>query len=127
MPVLDFPNSPSLNQLFTNNGQTWYWNGSVWRIYNAQGLPGPTGPTGPVGPTGATGPTGAASTVPGPTGPIGPTGPTGAASTVPGPTGPLGPTGSTGPTGPENQNVDGGTPGSVYGGGVFINAGGVTG
>lgn len=45
MPI-DFPNSPTLNQLFTVNDQTWRWDGSVWRINEAQGIQGPTGPTG---------------------------------------------------------------------------------
>lgn len=123
MTVLDFPSNPVVDQIFTHNGQAWYWDGVAWRIYNAQGLPGDTGPTGPIGPTGPQGEIG----LDGPTGPLGPTGPTGPVSTVPGPTGPLGPTGATGPTGPENMNVDGGAPNSVYGGAITINAGGVLG
>lgn len=121
MTVLDFPSDPVLNQIFTHSGQAWYWDGLAWRIYNAQGLPGDTGPTGPQGPqgnVGPTGPTGPNSIVPGPTGPTGPV------STVPGP---IGPTGATGPTGPENMNIDGGAPNSVYGGAITINAGGVNG
>lgn len=116
MPI-DFPNSPTLNELFTVGDVTWYWDGSVWRISNSQGA---TGPTGPIGPTGPTGPIGA-------TGPTGPTGSTGPVSTVPGPTGPTGPTGSTGPTGPVFQNIDGGTPTTIYGGSPNIDAGGVLG
>ena len=116
MPI-DFPNSPTLNQLFTVNNQTWRWDGSVWRTNEAQGIQGPTGPTGSTGPTGATGPLG-------PTGPTGSTGATGATSTVPGPTGP---TGSTGPTGPIFQNVDGGTATTIYGGASIIDCGNVNG
>ena len=116
MPI-DFPNSPTLNQLFSAGDQLWYWDGSVWRISVAQG---PIGPTGPLGPTG---PTGAASTVTGPTGPTGSTGPTGPT----GATGPLGPTGSTGPTGPIFQNIDGGASNTLYGGTPTIDAGDVNG
>ena len=60
----------------------------------------------------------------------GPQGPTGPVSTVPGPTGDTGPTGSTGPTGPTGpifQNVDAGTPTTVYGGSPTIDAGNVNG
>jgi hypothetical protein len=118
MPI-DFPDSPTLNQLFTVNNQTWRWDGSVWRINEAQGIQGPAGPTGPTGPTGATGSTGTQ----GPTGPTGSTGPT---STVPGPTGPTGstgPTGATGATGDIFQNVDGGSATTVYGGSSIIDCG----
>lgn len=91
MPTpIDFPPSPSLNELYTNGLQTYQWNGSVWRLVRTSAV-GPTGPTGPAGldstAIGATGPTG-------PAGPTGATGPQGAASTVTGPTGATGPTGS---------------------------------
>lgn len=119
--AIDFPNSPTLNQQFTVGQTTWYWNGSVWRLLISEGVQGDLGPTGPTGAIGPTGPTGPVSTVPGPTGP---TGPTGAASTIPGPAGPTGPTG---PTGPENDNIDGGVPNTVYGGSIFINGGNVQG
>jgi len=101
MPI-DFPNSPTLNQLFSAGDQLWYWDGSVWRISVAQG---PVGPTGPTGSQGVTGPTGAASTV----------------------TGPTGPTGSTGPTGPVFNNIDGGASNTLYGGTPTIDAGDVNG
>jgi len=120
MAAIDFPNSPTLNQVFTSGGKTWVWNGSVWNtVTSALGFTGPTGaigPTGPAGaqgatgPTGATGPAGANGTIgvdgaTGPTGPTGatgsqgPTGPTGATGAQ-GATGPTGATGSQGPTGP---------------------------
>lgn len=53
-------------------------------------------------------------------GPAGPTGPAG-------PAGPTGATGSTGPTGPMGgtYNVDGGSPWSVYGGILPLDAGGI--
>ena len=90
MPAIDFPNSPTLNQIYTNGIQTYRWNGTAWRLVRTSAV-GPTGPTGPAGndstAIGATGPTGAQ-------GNIGPTGPTGNASIVPGPTGSTGPTGS---------------------------------
>lgn len=115
MTAIDFPDSPTLNQLFTVGDVTWYWDGSVWRISNSQGA---TGPTGPVGPTGPTGPQG----IQGITGPTGPTGPQGIQG-VTGPTGPTGPTGSTGPTGPIFQNIDGGAANTLYGGTATIDAG----
>ena len=59
MPAIDFPNSPTLNQVFTSGLQTWKWNGTVWLLQGTVGATGPTGPTGPAGATGATGVTGA--------------------------------------------------------------------
>jgi hypothetical protein len=89
MPAIDFPNSPTLNQTYTNGIQTYRWNGTAWRLVRTSAV-GPTGPTGPAGldstAIGATGPTG-------PTGP-GVTGPTGPASVIAGPTGATGATGS---------------------------------
>ena len=97
MPI-DFPNLPALDQEFTVGYTTWVWDTTKWNIKKSLG---PIGPTGSVGPTGPTGPS--------------VTGPTGAASTV------------TGPTGPETANFDGGTATTVYGGGININAGNVSG
>lgn len=91
---IDFPNSPTLNEEFTASGTTWVWDGVKWLIKESLG---PVGPTGPIGPTGPTGPA------------------------ITGPTGPLGPTG---PTGPIFQNVDCGTPVSLYGGVTPIDCGG---
>jgi hypothetical protein len=34
MPALDFPSSPTLNQVYTANGRSWIWNGSAWNPYN---------------------------------------------------------------------------------------------
>lgn len=89
MAAIDFPNSPTLNQTYTNGIQTYRWNGTAWRLVRTSAV-GPTGPTGPAGldstAIGATGPTG-------PTGPS-VTGPTGPSSIIPGPTGATGPTGS---------------------------------
>jgi hypothetical protein len=90
MAAIDFPNSPTLNQTYTNGIQTYQWNGTAWRLVRTSAV-GPTGPTGAPGndstAIGATGPTGAQ-------GVTGPTGPEGAASTVAGPQGVTGPTGS---------------------------------
>jgi hypothetical protein len=57
MPI-DFPNSPTVNQEFTVDGNVWKWTGTTWDIV-LQTVVGPTGPTGLTGLTGATGPTGA--------------------------------------------------------------------
>ena len=123
--MLQFPSSPTIDQVYTYGTRSWSFTGNSWILVPTPVPIGPTGPTGsagdagsagPTGPTGSagdagsaglqgptgwTGPTGAASTV---TGPTGSAGPTGAASTVPGPTGPgvgaTGPTGSAGATGP---------------------------
>ena len=88
--AIDFPSGPTLGDTYSYSGQTYQWNGTVWRLVRTSAV-GPTGPTGPAGldstAIGEIGPTGA-------TGPEGPTGPTGAASTEVGPTGPTGATGS---------------------------------
>lgn len=97
MPI-DFPNSPILNEEFTAAGTTWIWDGAKWVIKESAGPIGPTGPTGPTGATGSTGPIG--------------------------PTGALGPTGATGATGPVFQNIDCGTPVSLYGGVTPVDCGG---
>lgn len=82
MPI-NFPDSPALNDTYTEGARTWVWNGSVWK---SQGTT--IGPQGPTGATGSQGPTG-------PTGPQGATGPTGVTGSQ-GETGPTGPTGATG-------------------------------
>jgi collagen type VII alpha len=61
MAAIDFPNTPSVNDLFTSGSQTWIWTGIAWNLVISQ----------VVGPTGATGPQGSASTVTGPTGATG--------------------------------------------------------
>lgn len=60
MTALNFPDSPTLNQLFTSGTQTWKWDGTVWLLQGTVGATGPTGPSGPAGATGPTGPTGPA-------------------------------------------------------------------
>jgi hypothetical protein len=90
--AIDFPNSPTTNQLFTSSGKTWRWDGEKWIVIYTD-LSGPVGATGPTGVTGLTGATG----LTGPTGLTGATGPTGIGAT--GATGPIGATGPTGPLG----------------------------
>jgi hypothetical protein len=86
--AIDFPNSPTTNQLFTSSGKTWRWDGEKWIVIYTD-LSGPVGATGPTGATGLTGATG-------PEGTPGDPGTDGAD----GATGPTGDTGPTGPTGP---------------------------
>jgi len=31
---LDFPSSPSLNQIYTYGGRSWQWNGTAWDVYS---------------------------------------------------------------------------------------------
>ena len=80
MPI-NFPNSPSLNQVYTFNGRSWEWTGVAWKSVTA--AYGPTGPTGSTGSQGVTGSTGAQSTVTGPTGIQGVTGATGNTGPIP--------------------------------------------
>jgi hypothetical protein len=54
MSAIDFPNSPTVGQLFTVGETTWEWTGVVWEG-SSVAIPGPTGPTGPTGATGSTG------------------------------------------------------------------------
>jgi len=99
--ALNFPNSPSLNDIHNENGTRWQFNGESWtRIVTAgsQGFQGAAGPTGAQGAAGSTGAQGAAGST-GPTGPTGAQGADGADSTVAGPTGPTGAQGAGGPTG----------------------------
>ena len=88
--AIDFPDSPTLNQVFAVGTNSWTWNGSRWNVVRT-GITGPTGPQGAQGLTGATGPAG-------PQGPQGLQGATGATGPQ-GATGPAGPTGATGPQG----------------------------
>lgn len=57
MAVINFPDSPAVNDQFSTNDRTWKWTGVVWESVGVV-VPGPTGPTGPTGATGATGPQG---------------------------------------------------------------------
>lgn len=61
MAAIDFPNTPSVNDTFTDGTSTWMWTGVAWNLVVSP-VVGPTGPTGAaggdssvIGPTGATG------------------------------------------------------------------------
>jgi len=61
---LNFPDSPSLNQVYTSGSNSWQWDGTVWNAISSSqvginGAAGATGATGPAGTNGATGATGA--------------------------------------------------------------------
>ena len=58
--AIDFPNSPTLNEVFTVGGRSWQWNGSVWGLYAAglQGIQGIQGNQGTQGVQGTQGTTG---------------------------------------------------------------------
>lgn len=61
MAAIDFPDTPSVNDQFTDGVSTWVWTGVAWDL-----IVSPV-----VGPTGPTGASGADSSVAGPTGPTG--------------------------------------------------------
>ena len=46
---LDFPSSPTLNQVYTNGQNTWSWDGTAWNATSSALIVGITGPTGPTG------------------------------------------------------------------------------
>ena len=68
MAALDFPDSPSLNQIYTANSVSWEWNGNAWiRLADpgadgSQGAQGAQGVQGAAGAQGAQGVQGAAGT-----------------------------------------------------------------
>ena len=123
--AIDFPSSPTINQIYTFGGRSWQWNGTGWDIYSSgtsgntgatgpqgiQGVTGNTGGTGPQGIQGVTGNTGANGTN-GATGNTGATGSQGLQGVTgnTGGTGPQGIQGTTGATGPQGiQGVTGNT------------------
>ena len=54
MAAFDFPNSPSTNDVYTANGVSFKWNGTIWqRISASTGAQGSTGSSGPTGAQGA--------------------------------------------------------------------------
>ena len=54
MAAFNFPNSPSTNDVYTANGVSFKWNGTIWqRISASTGAQGGTGSTGPTGAQGA--------------------------------------------------------------------------
>ena len=112
MSAFDFPNSPSTNDVYTANGVSFKWNGTIWqRISASTGAQGATGPTGAQGAQGHQGATGA-------TGAQGATGPTGAQGAqghqgVTGATGAQGAQGATGPTGAQGAQGHQGATGAT--------------
>jgi len=66
MPI-DFPDSPTVNDVHSVGNRNWRWTGVIWESVGTLGPTGPTGPIGETGATGPTGPTGADSFVTGPT------------------------------------------------------------
>jgi hypothetical protein len=54
MAAIDFPNTPSVGDLFTVNDITWEWDGIVWTGIGTP-VAGPQGPEGPQGPKGEDG------------------------------------------------------------------------
>ena len=54
MAAFNFPNSPSTNDVYTANGVSFKWTGTIWqRISASTGAQGSSGPTGPTGAQGA--------------------------------------------------------------------------
>jgi hypothetical protein len=35
--MINFPDAPTINQLFTTAGKTWLWNGTKWIAYTSGG------------------------------------------------------------------------------------------
>ena len=101
MAAFDFPSSPSVNDVYTANGISYKWDGTVWKRVSATGAQGPTGATGSQG---ATGPTGAQ----GHQGSTGNTGGTGATGSQ----GAVGAQGATGATGSQGATGSGGATGA---------------
>ena len=40
MAALNFPTSPTLNQIFTANGKSWKWDGTAWKSFNTTSISG---------------------------------------------------------------------------------------
>jgi hypothetical protein len=55
---LNFPDSPTLNEIYTSGSNSWQWDGTVWNALSSSSV----GPAGPMGVTGATGPAGSGAT-----------------------------------------------------------------
>ena len=52
---LNFPDSPTLNEIYTSGSNSWRWDGTVWNALSSSSV-------GPAGSTGATGPAGSGAT-----------------------------------------------------------------
>ena len=121
MAAFDFPNSPSTNDVYTANGVSFKWNGTVWqRISASTGAQGATGSTGAQGAQGHQGATGSGGSTgaqghqgaTGATGAQGATGSTGSQGAT-GSTGSQGATGSTGATGAQGATGSTGAQGAL--------------
>jgi hypothetical protein len=115
MPV-QFPDNPTVGQIYTNNGRSWTYNGRFWFPGVAVGSTGATGATGIQGNVGVTGATGL-------TGNTGATGATGIQGNVglTGATG-IGSTGATGASGTPGTPGTNGTAGATGATGVVSNS-----
>jgi hypothetical protein len=50
---LNFPDSPSLNQVYTSGSNSWQWDGTVWNALSSALIVSSYGPTGATGATGS--------------------------------------------------------------------------
>ena len=114
----NFPNSPSTNDTFTENGLTFVWNGSAWKLNSSSGTKGEKGQKGEVGVTGSKGQKGEKGEVGdrGQKGEIGATGGTGGTGQK-GQKGEQGATGSAGSDGSDGDKGQKGELGSTGAGG----------
>lgn len=108
--AIDFPNSPSINDVHSDGLASWTWTGYAWKRIpdpGAKGEPGVEGPTGPTGLTGSQGDKGEPGNVlaKGVKGESGEKGEKGDvfAKGVKGEVGDKGDVGPTGPTGPQGD------------------------
>ena len=112
----NFPNSPNTNDTFTENGLTFVWNGSAWKLNSSSGTKGEKGQKGEVGVTGSKGQKGEKGEVgaKGQKGEIGATGGTGGTGSK-GQKGEVGATGSDGATAAKGQKGEAGDKGATGG------------
>ena len=118
--ALNFPSSPSVNDIFTSGSSRWIWDGSSWVRQGKLGSQGATGAQGSAGVQGAAGAQGSAG-VQGAAGAQGATGATGAQGSA-GAQGTAGAQGATGTAGAQGAQ---GTAGSQGTGGTTGSRGGV--
>ena len=112
----NFPDSPSLNATFTENGLTFVWNGSAWKLNSSSGTKGEKGQKGEVGVTGTKGQKGEKGEVgaKGQKGEIGATGGTGGTGDK-GQKGEIGATGAAGAAASKGQKGEAGDKGAAGG------------
>ena len=135
----NFPNSPNTNDTFTENGLTFVWDGSAWKLNSSSGTKGEKGQKGEVGVTGDKGQKGEKGEVgsKGQKGEIGATGGTGGtgsqgdkgqkgeagAAASKGQKGEIGATGGTGGTGNAGSDGDKGQKGEIGNTGTVFTSG----